>query len=132
MIQPAAINAAWFRGAPLDVMNDTGSSILSLTKGQARQRGINVDFPEGTLNVLTANGIVSRERHLVRVQICGPGQSLLGHSFLEHAIIVPDGTPNLLSGSRMRDKFCFASSKGNQWLAIGTSKEATFEALHSD
>lgn len=115
----------------LEVLNDTGSSVLSIRQTEANNLGITQpNYPGnfGSVSVQTASGSVNRLNVYVTACIEDGQGGVLGTPFRESAVIVPNNL-SILSGDMMRDHFYFGTPKRNDMLVIALTKNALMQGL---
>ena len=108
------------------VLNDTGSTAMSLSRLDAQLLGVsreNYDMRMRLVNIKTQNGILRDVLYVkVEIDLMKQGQGI-GEWFEEDAYIgsFPPGHC-LVSGRKMRDHYYFATAPGNSKLLITKHK----------
>jgi len=116
------------------VGNDTGSSTQSISAAdwQFIASGVIYTGPLISFVMSTANGSVPRQSVQLETRVLGMDLNALTPWFLAWTIIIPSAAgvaTILLSGAEMRAHLFFATPKGNNMLAVGTSKQACVSRL---
>ena len=107
-------------------MNDTGSDIQTIFPTDLAALGyyqIAYQGHLGTVPIGTANGVVSRMRIEIEMQITKANGTAITPWFMEVAVITPVQPGQYrLSGSAMRDHLFFATAPGNANLFVAQKK----------
>jgi len=114
-------------------MNDTGSDIQTIFPTDLAALGyyqIAYQGHLGTVPIGTANGVVSRMRIEIEMQITKANGTAITPWFMEVAVITPVQPGQYrLSGSAMRDHLFFATAPGNANLFVAQKKSGIVTQL---
>lgn len=116
-------------------MNDTGSTrqtIFTTDLTNLHYDRNTYQGGRGITTVVTANGVVNRERITIEIQLLMADGTAISPWFRELALIkhVLPGVPAFrLSGNAMRDHFYFATAPGNTTLYVAKKKNGIVTQL---
>jgi hypothetical protein len=115
-------------------MNDTGCSIQTLFSTDLAAIGYNeltYRGHQGTTDIGTANGSISRRRIAIETQIVKADETAITPWFRQNAVILPlqSGRQYRLSGRAMRDHLFFATAPGNANLFVAQKKNGIITQL---
>lgn len=119
----------------ITIGNDTGSNVLSLLSTDLDTLGCDYRTYNGIMGditVATANGVCTRARVMVEMQLLRADQSPFTGWFLESAVVIPTvfGQNQMrLSGNGMRQILFFATSPGNAALYVAEKKSGIISQL---
>lgn len=113
-----------YEGFDIDICNDTGSNIQTVTKtvwDSIKDQG-DYDFPLYETEIRTVGKVINRSRVYIQLRIFKDPERVndLTDWFSEKGFLNPDPDARLLSGSEMRDRLAFASVPGNMSLIVGS------------
>src|SRR2546421_11430951 len=108
-------------------MNDTGCSIQPLFSADLTALGydeLTYQGHQGTTDLGTANGVISRRRIAIETQIVKADGTAMTPWFRQNAVVLPlrSGRQYRLSGRVMRDHLFFATAPRNANLFVAQKK----------
>jgi hypothetical protein len=128
-----------FGGSPnfinVSIANDTGSDAQTIFSSDLINLNYNPNTYQGRgpyAQVVTANGVVARERIVIEMQLVGADGTIASPWFSEWALITPIQPGVLqyrLSGIAMCNHLYFATAPGNTTLFISEKKNGIVTQL---
>ena len=115
-------------------MNDTGSSVQTIFPTDLvalRYNELTYRGNLGPVDIGTVNGVISRKRLVIEIQILKADGTTITPWFRENAAItIPQpGIQYRLSGKAMRDYLYFATAPGNTNLFVAEKKSGIMTQL---
>jgi hypothetical protein len=112
-------------------MNDTGSNTMSLSQTDVNAMGITGNYPgwAGTAHITTVNGVITRQRIYIMIQLRKLGGGVASDWFRERANVSTQQLDYRLSGNNLRRRFYFATAPGNRRLFVSERKHGLIALL---